>query len=171
MKYEETWLGLGFKVGGIYVVYGRESNTGNLFNLQDPNDKHSFALKSHRVGLGLGGGFDLSAICIFQAKNISKLNGLSVDDWGLNIDIAKGRLKDATKLLKFQKAVKSIRMAHLMFNITVNLPEIRDSMAFLYSLYEVASSNGPAVHTIDIPLAGAGVEVSLFRTIGHLSID
>jgi hypothetical protein len=171
MKYEETWLGLGFKVGGIWVVYGYESNSGRLFNLHNPVNSHRFAIKSHRVGLGLGGGFDSTAVCIFNTKNIHKLDGLSIDDWGLNIDIAKGRLKDAAKLLKFEKAVKSIRLASLMYNITGNLSEIRDAMAFIYNLYEVASSKGPAVHSIDIPLSGAGVEASLFRTVGKMSID
>lgn len=171
MKNEETWLGMGVKSGGMIFLAGYESVTGDLWNLKNTNDKHTFNVKSTRFGIGLGGGGDATLVCIFKTKNIYQINGKRLDDWGFNFDMAKGRLKDVANLIKLQKSLQAIKLAYVLGSITVNLNEVRDTMSFLYGVYEVGASTGPSVHLIDVPLAGVGLEVSLFKSVGTLQID
>jgi hypothetical protein len=171
MNYDETWVGLGVKSGGMLLIIGYESISGGFFNLSKTSDKHTFSIKSARIGLGLGGGADATAICVFQTKNIYQLNGKRIEDWGVNIDISKARLKDAAKIVKMQKTLQALKLAHSLGKITNNIKEIREAMSFLYTTFEIASSSGPAVHTLDIPFAGGGLELSAFKTVGTLQID
>ena len=50
----------------------------------------------------------MTFLAIFKAKSIYQVNGTRMEDWGINVDITKGRLKDVKNLIKLKKS-KDIR--------------------------------------------------------------
>jgi hypothetical protein len=81
-----TWLGVGLKTGGTLLVVGMENCEGKMFNLANPTARYDFSILSGRLGLGLGGGTGLSAVCVFNCDNpMVRLHNTQTTDWGVNI--------------------------------------------------------------------------------------
>lgn len=167
MRDNETWFGGGVKTGGIVAVYGRESIVGKVTNLSFTR-VHDFAIKNERWGIGLGGGGGATLLLVFNTANLYDLRGFQMEDWDLNINITKGRLKDLQHAVKYKEAAKILLLAK---GLVGNKKDIQEAMQFFYESVGAASSPEPVVLTLDVPGAGGGVEVSLFSTTGTLEID
>jgi hypothetical protein len=170
MKYEETWIGLGIKTGGQALFGGVESVSGTFHNLGVPGWKPRFSMTSSRWGFGLGGGISLTCICVFKLAGISWLDGRTIDDWGVNVDLG-AKWKSAAKVLQGKKFFQQLKLARLVGSLVGNLDEIRDAMHYLYNLYDFDRNGDHPMLNFDIPLAGIGVELSAFKTSGRIWID
>jgi hypothetical protein len=165
--FERTWLGIGEKTGGMLFVVGMEGTEGKVFNLANTSRRANFSLLNARLGLGLGGGAGLVAMCVFNCPNISSLNGKANDDWGVNISLGAkwDKVAKALKNYKFFKTVIKIG-TKLKINDPKDLDSIRNSLHYLYNEYDMATMEGtPKVINFDTPL-GAGLEVSATYSFG-----
>jgi len=169
MKSEETWLGVGVKSGGQLLFGGVESTGGLFFNLGNPNVIHTFSMTSSRWGFGLGGGAQLVCMFVFKLKGLAWLDGQTIEDWGMNVDMG-GRWKHWTKIVddKFRSTVHAV---WALSSIVPHLDEIRDVMHYLYNLYEFDSKGDHPMLSLEVPFAGAGLELSAFKSKGKIWID
>jgi hypothetical protein len=169
MELEETWLGVGAKVGGQYGFYGRESTTGKIFNLGNASYNHWFQITSHRGGIGLGGGSDVSVICVFKSRALYWLDNQPISDWGLNIAIAE-KWGDVAKLLS-PKYIKLLKFMVKNYEILHHLDDMRDFASLIYNSFDLSQSNSQhPILTFEVPMAGIGLELSLFKSKGRISI-
>lgn len=163
----KTWLGIGEKTGGMLFVVGMEGTEGGVFNLANPSNKAWFSLLNARLGVGLGGGAGLVAMCVFNCPNIYQLNGTSNDDWGINISLGAkwDKVAKALKNYKFFSTVAKIGSKIRIHN-PKDLDSIRNSLHYIYNEYDIATMGGaPKVINFDTP-AGAGLEVSATYSFG-----
>jgi hypothetical protein len=165
-----TWLGIGLKTGGVAVFVGLENTEGIVFNLQNPSNQKHFSLTNARLGLGLGGGTGLIAMCVFNCPNIRQLHGKSNDDWGINISL--GEKWDAlVKTLKNYKFFLTIAKIGTRIRIhdPKDLENIRNCLHYIYNEYDTANarikSNEPKVICFDTPVSAA-LELSITYSFG-----
>jgi hypothetical protein len=162
-----TWLGIGEKTGGVLFVVGMEGTEGAVFNLQNPSVRAGFGLLNARLGLGLGGGAGLVAMCVFNCTNIYQLNGTSNDDWGVSISLGAkwDKVAKALKNYKFFSTVIKIG-SKLKIHDPKDLESIRNSLHYIYNEYDIATmGDTPKVINFDTPL-GVGLEVSATYSFG-----
>lgn len=170
MKLDETWLGIGVKAGGMLGFGGVESVSGRFYNLGNTGVTYDFSMVSSRWGFGLGGGAGLVAIGVFKLNGLMWLNGREMNDWGVNVDMG-GRWKHIAKALDTKNFFRNIKLARAIGSIVANLDEIRDAMHYIYNAYEFdAKGDHPSV-SLDVPFAGAGLELSAFKTSGKIWIE
>ena len=170
MKLEETWLGIGVKAGGMLGFGGVESVSGTFYNIGNPGITYGFSMVSSRWGFGLGGGSGLVAIGVFKLNGLSWLDGRVMEDWGVNVDLG-GRWKHLVKALDAKNFFRNVKLARAFGALVSNLDEIRDAMHYIYNAYEFdAKGDHPSV-SLDVPFAGAGLELSAFKTSGKMWID
>ena len=164
---KNTWLGIGEKTGGMLFVVGMEGTEGLVFNIDDTSKRAGFGLLNARLGLGLGGGAGLIAMCVFNCPNIYSLNGKSNDDWGVNISLGAkwDKVAKALKNYKFFASVVKIG-SKLKISDPKDLDNIRNALHYLYNEYDIASAGGdPKVICFDTP-AGVGLELSATYSFG-----
>lgn len=70
-----SWIGVGFKGGGILGIGGVDYVSGTLRNLGFLSEHHDFQIGSGRFGLGLGASVGAVACIVYNW----------VDDWSINI--------------------------------------------------------------------------------------
>ncbi len=163
---EMTWLGIGEKTGGIVAVVGIEDTEGMIFNLANPSNRAWFSLVNARIGLGLGGGTGLVALCVLNCPNIRTIHGTSCDDWGVNISLG-GKWDDVIKTLKNLKFFATVAKIgkHLRITSPKDIENIRNALHYLYNVYDATQGSEPKVICFDTPL-GLGLEVSAFYAFG-----
>ncbi|HUF05719.1 MAG TPA: hypothetical protein VMM38_16275 [Aridibacter sp.] len=165
---KRTWLGIGEKTGGVLFVVGLEDTWGGIFNLSNPSSRAQFGLANARVGLGLGGGAGIVAMCVFNCLNINQLHGTESSDWGVNISLGAkwDKVVKALKNYKFFTSVVKIG-SKLKIHDPKDLESIRNSLHYIYNEYGVATAAGssPTVICFDTP-AGIGLEVSATYSFG-----
>lgn len=165
-----TWLGVGVEAGGSLFLFGTEATSGVIWNIGNVNQSAGFTLGSLRLGPGLGGGGGLTAICVFNCDNISRIHNTRVTDWGFNFSFGK-KWSSVAKGLKNYKFFAAVAKVGKAMSLSVNdLSDITDGLKFLYDAYEIGKSKKPKTVCISIPFAGAGLEASLNYTIGKIKI-
>ncbi|HCA56646.1 MAG TPA: hypothetical protein DEP46_01545 [Blastocatellia bacterium] len=167
----KTWMGIGLKTGGTLFVVGMENTEGRMFNLQNANIRYDFSILSARLGLGLGGGTGLCAVCVFNCDNpIVRLHNTETTDWGVNVPLRRKWSKIAKTLKNSRFFVRVTRVgARLSRLVPAEVEAFRNDLHYLYTAFDVASSSGPKLVTIDTP-AGVGLELSANYTIGRLEV-
>lgn len=163
-----TWLGIGEKTGGMLFVVGMEGTEGKMFNLGNINARCGFSLLNARLGLGLGGGTGLVALCVFNCDSpITRINNTPADDWGVNISIGGQWAKIAKALKNYHFFTTVARVgAKLHGLVPKHSEDIRNAMHYLYNAYDVGSAGAaPKVIAIDTPI-GVGLEVSAVYALG-----
>ena len=170
-RYYDRWIGVGVKGGGTVVVAGMEYLTGKVFNLGDLSVGNNFQMLSVRLGVGLGGGVGAVVCLVFNCLNIMNLDETDQDDWGVNIALGP-KWDGVVKVLKNYKFFGTLAKfgKHVARLHPSDLESVRNSMAYLYTAYDIANSAGPKLVTIDIPGAGVGAELSVNKTLGKLEI-
>jgi hypothetical protein len=165
---KRTWLGIGLKTGGILGIVGMEDTEGKLFNLHNTSSRAHFSLLNARLGIGLGGGTGLVAMCVFNCPNISQLHKKESSDWGVNLSLG-GKWDDVAKALANYKFFATVVKIGSKLNITnpKDLESIRNSLHYMYNEYDMAKMGKaiPKVINFDTP-AGAGLEVSASYSFG-----
>ena len=163
----QTWLGIGEKTGGTLFVVGMEGTEGMVFNVGNTAVRNNFSLMNARLGIGLGGGIGMVALCVFNCDSIWRINNTSANDWGVNISLG-GQWSKIAKALKNYKFFTTVARvgAKLRRFVPEDAESIRNSLHYLYSEYDVASAgNAPKVVSIDIPI-GVGLEASINYAFG-----
>lgn len=163
----KTWLGIGEKTGGVLFVVGMEGTEGMVFNLANPSSRAGFGLLNARIGIGLGGGAGLVAMCVFNCPNVYQLDGKANDDWGINISLGAkwDKVAKALKNYKFYSTVVKIG-SKIRITDPKDLDSIRNSLHYIYNEYDIATMDGvPKVICFDTP-AGIGLEVSATYAFG-----
>ncbi|MBC7795709.1 MAG: hypothetical protein H7Z37_02420, partial [Pyrinomonadaceae bacterium] len=59
----QTWLGIGEKTGGMLFVVGFEGTEGKIWSMGNTTTSYWFSVMAPKLGLGLGGGIGLVALC------------------------------------------------------------------------------------------------------------
>jgi len=159
----KTWLGIGEKTGGILFVVGMEGTEGMVFNIGNILSRANFSLLNVRLGLGLGGGIGLVALCVFNCDNIYQINNKPSDDWGVNLSVG-GQWSKIAKVLKNYKFFTTVARvgAKLRRFVPEDLENLRNGMHYLYTTYDIGASSDPKVIAIDTPV-GVGLEASMER--------
>jgi hypothetical protein len=171
MDPHSSWFGVGLKSGGSLLVGGYESFTGALFNLDSGRaSARSFEFSAYRMGPGLGGGAGLSAAFLFNASDPHVLNGKWAWDWGFSLALG-GKWDDVIDAAKWGKMLD--RLTDVGVAIKNLEPKQLEAARDLGSALSNASPTlgaEPSFTAIDIPLAGAGLEVSLHALYGKLAV-
>lgn len=164
-----SWIGVGFKGGGILGIGGVDYVSGTLRNLGFLSEHHDFQIGSGRFGLGLGASVGAVACIVYNCANLWTLNDTLVDDWSINI--AYGAKWDT--VIKGQKNYKFFSIVSKINDITktttADIENLRNAAAYLYSAQDIAG-NSPKLVTIDIPAAGVDLELSAFVMKGTIEI-
>ena len=171
MSSYESWIGLGVKGGGTLGFVGMETLEGVASNLGYPKHSHSLNVSSIRLGLGLGGGAGFVAIVVFKCGNLMNLNGTKTTDWSINFALGE-KWDGVVKGLKNYKFFSTVARIGGIFSKAVpsDVDNIRNSMSYLYTAYDISGMSGPKLVTIDIPFAGIGAEVSAHYLDGEITI-
>ncbi|MHC4469808.1 MAG: hypothetical protein ACYTDY_05175 [Planctomycetota bacterium] len=171
MDPNSSWFGVGLKSGGSLAVVGYESFTGALFSLGSGRaSARSFDFSGYRIGPGLGGGAGLSAAFLFNADDPRALNDRWAWDWGFSLALG-GKWDDVIDAARWGKMLG--KLSKVGVHIQNLEPEQLEAARDLGSALSNASSSfsaEPAFTAIDIPLAGAGLEVSLHALYGKLTV-
>jgi hypothetical protein len=171
MSLYDTWIGAGIKGGGTFGFVGMETLEGEVANVGYPTHSHSVNVSSLRLGVGLGGGAGYVAIIIFNCGNLMNLNETRTTDWSVNIALGE-KWDGVAKGLKNRKFFTTIAKVgtKLLRAAPEDIDNIRNSISYLYSAYDVLGTSGPKIVTIDIPLAGVGAEISAHYLDGEILI-
>lgn len=165
---KRTWLGIGLKTGGILGIVGMEDTEGEVFNLSNPATHNGFSLLNARLGVGLGGGSGLVAMCVFNCPNINQLHNTESADWGVALSLG-AKWDKVAKALKNYKFFATVAKIGTKIKITdpKDLESIRNSLHYMYNEYDMATMGKatPKVINFDTP-AGAGLEVSISYSFG-----
>lgn len=165
---KRTWLGVGLKTGGVLFVVGMEDTEGEVFNLHNVSNHAGFSLLNARIGLGLGGGAGLVAMCVFNCPNIYQLHNTESSDWGVSISLG-AKWDKVAKALKNYKFFTTVAKIGTKIRITdpKDLESIRDALHYMYNEYDMATMGKavPKVINFDTP-AGGGLEVSATYSFG-----
>jgi len=175
----KRWLGFGVKSGGQLGIGGVESVTAYMLCLGDL-ETFNLEIISGRWGLGLGGSGSIVAVLGFGFTVPYELHGKSLDDWGVSVAfteklISKSVLKSieaskyfvdgfkngvytAPRVLKTAAAAKAAGLAN-----------VRNLLHTLYAGFEASRRSGIIV--LELPLLGAGLELSVYRTLGTMYVS
>lgn len=165
-----TWLGIGEKTGGMLFVVGFEGMEGKVWHMGTSSLSYSMSVTAPKVGVGLGGGAGLVAVCIFNCDNpLVRLNNTNLNDWGVNISLG-GKWKAVAKAL--MKAGFYARLAKIGARAgkLKNVDDLRNDLHYIYNTLDIAASDSsPKVVVFDMPV-GYGLELSASYNFGKLEI-
>ncbi len=169
-KYAD-WFGVGVKGGGSIGPGGFETMEGYIANLGMPSHTHSINISYLRIGPGLGAGGGACMIFVFNCMNPQNLHMKNDSSWSINVSLG-GKWSDVVKLLGKSKiftvaprVVKGISTASKN-----DLDNIRNTASYLSTVYEITDQTRDKVIVIDVPLAGAGLELSAHKLHGTIFI-
>lgn len=163
----KRWFGVGVKSGGQLGIGGVETTTAKMWNLGDGHS-FDFELVSSRWGLGLGGSIGAVVILGYGFNLPDQIHREKSNDWGVSVAItekllSKSMLTSMTVAVALARAAKMAGMTKLSVEGVVQL---RNLMHTLYAGYEASKRKG--VICMDVPFAGAGVEVAAYATRGTI---
>ena len=168
-----TWFGLGVGGGGTFFVAGRDALYGFMYSFDKYEDSFPLQVTHWRVGLGLGGSFGGAFIVAVGGKTPQSFDGLSVG--GFDFKAALG-----AKWGDFAKGVQDLDFASKIASSGGSFFSRSKMSAKLWQATAVAVRDGvkaslanvsaPAVVIMPIPLAGAGVELSVYYAWGDCSV-
>lgn len=171
-----TWLGVGAKYGGFLGGVGAETISGWMMNL-GTYDRVIFNVESIKFGLGLGGG---AGGCLIIALNCPNPQSLVSDSYQVqgNVDVGislgnrwGGFARSAVRHLRplMNMGPQAVRM---LIQGSRHADDVRNLGHLLYSNYSLLSQGNttPQLITIDIPVGGFAVELSVTSSLQKFSI-
>lgn len=167
----QTWLGIGEKTGGMLFVVGFEGTEGQVWSMSNTNISYGFSCLAPKLGLGLGGGIGLVALCIFNCNNPrTQLHNTNLNDWGVNVAIG-GKWSTIAKALKGARFYAKIASIGAKARHLKHVDDIRNDLHYLYNALDIASAGPePKVVSLDLPVA-AGLELSASYSLGKIEIS
>lgn len=166
----KRWLGVGVKSGGQLLIGGVESLTSRVWCLGD-GESFDLQMISSRWGLGLGGSGGAVAVLGFGFTVPYELDHKSSDDWGVSVAITEKIISKSlvTSLSVAVTLARAAKMAGIAKLSVDTLSQIRNLSHTLYAAYEASKQSGVVV--IDLPGAGAGLEVAAYVTKGKMYVS
>ncbi len=168
-----TWIGYGVKVGGSLVLVGAETTDGKVCNLGYTSEVYPFNVSSVRLGPGLGGAVGTVGIFVFNCIDIQGMSDTPTSDWALNISLG-GKWSEIAKGIRRRRlyAALSRTMGELTNASPSDVTTIRNTASYMYSAVEAEGllPGTPTAIILDIPTAGIGVEVSLSKLWGIITV-
>jgi hypothetical protein len=168
MLFSETYMGVAIKAGGM-IMAGVDGMAGRVYNLANPGYNTAFTLTNIKFGLGAGGGI---GTVLVAAYNIRKLRDLEKTnqgwDWGVGLDVGAFKGKALTSAISNHKGLmtaielaKKLRMGQ--GNPTVVGEDLSNLRLLAHQIFNVGKvgSAEPEMICIDLPVGGAGLEVSV----------
>ncbi len=176
----KLYFGIGAKFGGI-VIGGTQTMEGYLFSADDYYDQVHIEARIWTLGPGLGGGANVVFIMAYGSPHKHKFHGTKFDGWDFAVSLG-GRWGDAvkgvSKIPAVAKLAKLIKQGGKIENALKGASKLSPSewekIAELVKSSREAlgvepNATNPQVNVFDIPLAGAALEVSLYKWWGNVS--
>jgi len=179
-RFNKRWMGIGAKAGGQLLFGGVESAAAKMWCLGN-GESFNLEIISGRFGIGLGGSGGAVAVIGFGFSIPYELHGKKSNDWGLSVALTQKFISKST-LQSIRNAkifldtldaagnyVAATRTAAQAFKLAEILQHLRNSLHTVYQGLETAKQSGIIV--IDLPLAGAGLELSVYATRGTMYVS
>jgi hypothetical protein len=176
----KMYFGVGAKFGGI-LIGGTQALEGYLFSVDDYYDRVHIQARIWTLGPGLGGGGNVVFIMAHGSPYKHKFRGTKFKGWDFAVSLG-GRWGDAIKgARKIPAVARMARVIKQGGKIDQALkggaklsPAEWEKVAELVKASREAlgvdpDASKPQVNVFDIPLAGAAVEVSLYRWWGTVT--
>ncbi|MEO1306763.1 MAG: hypothetical protein AAFV38_02230 [Pseudomonadota bacterium] len=176
----KLYFGIGAKFGGI-VLGGTQTIEGYLFSADNYKDQVHMEARVWTLGPGLGGGANAVFIMAYGGMKKSSFVGTKFDGWDFNVSLG-GRWGDAVKGVKgvpaVAKAAKLIKKSGSASKAIKGASKLSpgewEKVAELFKASREAlgvkpGARKPTINVFDIPLAGAAVEVSLYKWWGTVT--
>jgi hypothetical protein len=171
IRWDQTWVGLGVKAGGIAVA-GAETFEGIAFRADSTPAESGVEVNvtSIRLGLGLGGS---AGVAVFLAFNLPLLFDQPLTDWGVTVALPGGRLSGNIAALSAFKSLPSV-MARLEWFTDDRLELLKDIASAVYAgatdVRDAIDGGDGKILVLDVPEAGWGAELSVSASGGELSV-
>lgn len=176
----KMYFGVGAKFGGI-LIGGTQTLEGYLFSVDDYNDRVHVEARIWTLGPGLGGGGNVVFIMAYGSPHKHEFLGTKFDGWDFSVsiggrwgDVVKGarKIPAVAKLAQVIKKGGKIDQA-LKGGAKLSPSEWEKVSELVKSSREAlgvdSDATKPQLSVFDIPLAGAALEVSLYKWWGTVT--
>lgn len=176
----KMYFGVGAKFGGI-LIGGTQTMEGYLFSVDDYHDQVHVEARIWTLGPGLGGGANVVFIMAYGSPYKHKFVGTKFDGWDFAVSLG-GRwgdaVKGASKIPAVAKLAKVIKDGGKIGEALKGASKLSASewekvaelvKASREALGVDAAATKPQLNVFDIPLAGAALEVSLYKWWGTVT--
>jgi hypothetical protein len=177
----KMYFGVGAKFGGI-VIGGTQTMEGYLFSVDDYKDQVHVEARIWTLGPGLGGGANVVFIMAYGSPSKHKFVGTKFDGWDFAVSLG-GRwgdaVKGASKIPAVAKLAKVVKQGGGISQALKGASKLSASewekVAELVKTSREAlgvdpDATKPQLNVFDIPLAGAALEVSLYKWWGTVTV-
>jgi hypothetical protein len=173
------WIGFGVKSGGQLGIGGVESVTAYMVNLGS-GETFDLEVISSRWGLGLGGSGNAIVVLGWGFIEPYELDGKHENDWGFNIAfteklVSKSAIKAITfskyfyDMYKANKAILAYRQVKRAADGIELIETMRNALHTLFAGFQLHKPEGVVI--VEVPAAGAGVEVSAYKSYGTMYVS
>lgn len=176
----KMYFGLGLKFGGI-VIGGTQTIEGYLYSVDNFKDRVHFEARIWTLGPGLGGGGNVVFIMAHGANKKGKFLGTKFDGWDFAVSLG-GRwgdaIKGASRIPAFARLAKMVKEGGKVSQAAKSAAKLNASewekVAELVKTSREAlgvdpKAHKPQINVFDIPLAGAALELSLYKWWGTVT--
>ncbi len=177
----KMYFGIGAKFGGI-LIGGTQTMEGYLFSVDDYKDQVHIEARIWTLGPGLGGGANVVFIMAYGSPHKYEFVGSKFDGWDFAVSLG-GRWGDAvkgvSKIPAIAKLAKMLSQGGKVADILKGASKLSagewEKIAELVKASREAlgvdpNATKPQVSAFDIPLAGAALEVSLYKWWGTVTV-
>jgi len=169
------YLGLGVKFGGFAAVVGRQTMEARMYSSDQYENQFTLQTAIWTAGAGLGGGMSIQLVLGFGAKQKSDFVGLKCGGWDFAADLgehwgslAKGA-RNLRPVLRVARAIQNGEKSGAALRTLTKLSigeweQLSNLVKTIRDSSDVdSSSKTPSINSFDIPLAGIGIELSVYR--------
>ncbi len=178
----KMYFGIGAKFGGMLFLGGTQSMEGYLFSVDDYKDQVHVEARIWTLGPGLGGSGNVVFIMAYGSPHKRDFRGVKFDGWDFSVSLG-GRwgdaVKGASKIPAVAKLAKVVndggKIGQVLKGASKLSPSEWEQIAALAKASRDAlgvdtNAKKPQVNVFDIPLAGAALELSLYKWWGKVTI-
>jgi hypothetical protein len=176
----KMYFGVGAKFGGI-MIGGTQTMEGYLFSVDDYQDQVHVEARIWTLGPGLGGGANVVFIMAYGSPHKHQFVGTKFDGWDFAVSLG-GRWGDAvkgvSKIPAVAKMAKVLKDGGKIGEVLKGASKLSASewekvaelvKASREALGVDSNATTPQLNAFDIPLAGAALEVSLYKWWGTVT--
>lgn len=171
------YFGFAVQFGGILIA-GAQAIEGRLYSASDFNDQFDINCAIYTAGVGVGASANLNCIMAYGGKCKEDFVGVRIGGWDFAADLGE-RWGDLAKAARFGKAAQRIKafyrpgrrtLAGLRQLCRLSPDEWGQFSTLAKELYETLDLDAakPGVYSLEVPFAGAGLELSIYRYWGSV---
>jgi len=171
-KKSGIWFGLGGQEGGTLGIAGKDTVEACLYSLETYQNRFWMNIDGWRLGLGLGASVGVVLVVATGVERPNDLQGfIAGGDVDFQLSLA-GKWGDVAKAAKGLNLVRKIAGASKFVEKTISLAEWEKLRDLVWNLYKAMDINSKkmAVNVLSIPGAGIGLEVSVFKSMGEVTV-